>query len=113
MPTDIVSVAPMPFVDEPGHPSQYLAVDTPAGRINLGWRGKPWPPPLLILLNGAVYEQTSCSQLDADTVTDTHVMRGALYTLSDIIDPDCVAGKCATCVGGPCTHDCHIKPTGA
>jgi hypothetical protein len=25
----------------------------------------------------------------------------------ELIDPDCVAGKCATCVGGPCTHICH------
>jgi hypothetical protein len=24
-----------------------------------------------------------------------------------LIDPDCAAGKCGSCVGGPCEHDCH------
>lgn len=24
-----------------------------------------------------------------------------------LIDPDCRDGKCGSCVGGPCTHDCH------
>jgi hypothetical protein len=24
-----------------------------------------------------------------------------------LIDPDCAAGKCSACVGGPCEHDCH------
>lgn len=26
-----------------------------------------------------------------------------------LIDPDCAAGKCSSCVGGPCEHDCHQK----
>ncbi|MCK2219751.1 hypothetical protein MF672_039040 [Actinomadura sp. ATCC 31491] len=24
-----------------------------------------------------------------------------------LIDPDCRDGKCGSCVGGPCEHDCH------
>jgi hypothetical protein len=24
-----------------------------------------------------------------------------------LIDPDCRAGKCGSCVGGPCQHHCH------
>lgn len=24
-----------------------------------------------------------------------------------LIDPDCAAGKCSSCMGGPCEHHCH------
>lgn len=24
-----------------------------------------------------------------------------------LVDPDCAAGKCSSCVGGPCEHHCH------
>jgi hypothetical protein len=27
-----------------------------------------------------------------------------------LLDPDCRAGKCASCVGAPCEHECHKKP---
>ena len=30
-----------------------------------------------------------------------------------LIDPDCRDGKCGSCVGGPCTHDCHQAGSGA
>jgi len=28
-----------------------------------------------------------------------------------LIDPDCRDGKCGSCVGGPCEHDCHSEAT--
>lgn len=28
-----------------------------------------------------------------------------------LIDPDCRAGKCATCMGEPCEHECHAFPS--
>jgi hypothetical protein len=28
-----------------------------------------------------------------------------------LIDPDCRDGKCGSCVGGPCEHDCHREAT--
>lgn len=27
-----------------------------------------------------------------------------------LIDPDCRDGKCQSCIGGPCEHDCHTPP---
>ena len=24
-----------------------------------------------------------------------------------LLDPDCLAGKCGSCVGAPCEHECH------
>lgn len=30
-----------------------------------------------------------------------------------MIDPDCRAGKCGSCVGGPCEHGCHMMTTDA
>jgi hypothetical protein len=27
-----------------------------------------------------------------------------------LLDPDCKAGKCGSCVGAPCEHECHKKP---
>jgi hypothetical protein len=32
---------------------------------------------------------------------------GNLPDADRLIDPDCVAGKCGSCMGGPCQHDCH------
>lgn len=29
-----------------------------------------------------------------------------------LIDPDCAGGKCGSCVGGPCQHECHGEDTG-
>jgi hypothetical protein len=26
-----------------------------------------------------------------------------------LLDPDCRQGKCGSCVGGPCEHDCHRR----
>jgi hypothetical protein len=31
----------------------------------------------------------------------------AAYEALQLIDPDCKAGKCDSCVGGPCQHHCH------
>ncbi|WP_395109824.1 hypothetical protein [Actinomadura sp. SCN-SB] len=28
-----------------------------------------------------------------------------------LIDPDCRDGKCGSCVGGPCEHECHQEAT--
>jgi hypothetical protein len=30
-----------------------------------------------------------------------------------VIDPDCRDGKCASCAGGPCEHECHNAEGGA
>jgi hypothetical protein len=27
-----------------------------------------------------------------------------------LLDPDCKAGKCGSCVGAPCEHECHKAP---
>lgn len=29
------------------------------------------------------------------------------HQCAPLIDPDCRDGKCDSCVGGPCEHDCH------
>ena len=37
--------------------------------------------------------------------TDIRLRPGA--SEERLIDPDCAGGKCGSCVGGPCEHDCH------
>lgn len=27
-----------------------------------------------------------------------------------LLDPDCRDGKCGSCVGAPCEHECHKRP---
>lgn len=50
--------------------------------------------------------------------TDAHTKVRALTGQAQqedepLIDPDCRDGKCESCVGGPCTHDCHQAGSGA
>lgn len=79
-------VEPAPLVADDTKPSQFLAINTPTGRVNIGWVDGEWPPPELIDYDGHVYARTRFSQLDAETVTGGHVARGGEYDL--IVLPD-------------------------
>ena len=35
------------------------------------------------------------------------------YGAGPLLDPDCRDGKCGSCVGAPCEHDCHVAVAGA
>lgn len=30
-----------------------------------------------------------------------------------LLDPDCRDGKCGSCIGGPCEHECHTADGGS
>lgn len=76
-----VVVEPAPLVLVVDKPQQYLCVNTPTGRVNIDWPDGEWPPPERISYDGRVYNRTRFSQLDAETVTGSHLARGGEYDL--------------------------------
>lgn len=44
---------------------------------------------------------------EVDIMTGMSVVPVASRALPPLIDPDCRADKCGSCVGGPCEHHCH------
>ena len=61
-----------------GKPAQFLRLNYPLGAVNVPYDGE-WPPPEFVDALGDVFKRVRYSKLDAATVTDSHVARGAEY----------------------------------
>jgi hypothetical protein len=72
-------------------------VDTPDGRVHIDL-GTEFGEPLGLMLLDDPEHSDGAFLLDED---------------EPLIDPDCRDGKCDSCIGGPCTHDCHHQESEA
>lgn len=45
--------------------------------------------------------------ITADLLSRTGARELVAEGAGPLLDPDCVAGKCGSCVGAPCEHECH------
>ncbi|ROO82621.1 hypothetical protein EDD29_0102 [Actinocorallia herbida] len=71
------------------------------------------PEPVAVVLRSPEEQEAYVRQAVAEgrvSASVAELVRAASPAGEPLLDPDCRDGKCSSCVGGPCEHECHREP---